>query len=439
MWIITNHSKTNKMKKSVITFAILVFTISVSAQKLIDIYKSGTVKLVADNEYAQGNNWDKVFETYYDTIYETPMGERKSLIIMPDGSVTVNHRYRNYYTKFSPEGVFENEFGITNKEGKKYKKTNAISGIINDNTFFTELDNMGNMICFNFDGNYVKTLKLDYMTRQMIPLSSNKIAVVGWVLWKTKIREFVAIVDYETNKQNIIWDHFTDRCKDFDHCTLFNYAYKFEKGGAFSFTTMPFSKMTGMSSPPKIACIGEKLVIGIPATGEILVYDLTGNLESKKVIDWATNYISVDEQIEIQQKAIDQYENKDIPVFASQKVTPAEIKLAQETILKQMKEDLGKISEPISLPTFSTLIKDSDGNILFFDFPEENDANKINVWVYENGGSFVCQSSFVCDEYELQINPHKMVFHNGYIYGLQHKKDVDGVPLRLVRFRLANN
>lgn len=417
----------------------LVFAISVSAQKLIDIYKSGTVKLVADIEYAQDNNWDKVFETYYDTIYGAPMGERKSLIILPDGSVTVNHRYRNYYTKFSPDGAFENEFGIRNKEGNRYKKTNAISGIINNNTFYTELDNMGNMICFDFDGNYVKTLKLDYMTRQMIPLSHNKIAVVGWVLWKTKIREFVAIVDFETNEQNIIWDHFTDRCMDFDHCKLFNYAYKFEKGGSFSFTTMPFSRMTGMSAPPKIACIGEKLVIGIPATGEMLVYDLAGNLQSKKMIDWAKNYISVDEQKEIQQKAITQYENKDIPVRANKKVAPDELKLAKETILKQMKEDLDNISEPISLPTFSTLIKDSDGNILLFDFPEENDANKFNVWVYENGGSFVCQSSFVCDEYELQINPHKMVFHNGYIYGLQHKKNVDGVPLRLVRFKLASN
>ena len=427
------------MKKLIFIFTLLVFALSVSSQKLIDIYKAGTVKLVADTEYALGNNWDEIFETYYDTIYGAPMGERKSIIIMPDGAITVNHRYRDYYSKFSPEGVFEKEFCITDKDGHTLKKINAISGIINDNTFYTALDNMGNMICFDFNGNYIKTLKLDYMTRQMIPLANNKIAVVGWVIWKTKFREFVAIVDYETNEQKIIWDHFTDRCEDFDHCKLFSYTYKFEKGGAFGFTTMPYSKMTGMSLPPKIACIGEQLVVGIPATGEILIYDVNGNLISKEKMDLPASYISLDEQKEIQQKAIDKYENTSMPVFAGQKVTPAEIKIAQETILKQMKGDLDKISEPIPLPTFSTLIKDSDGNILFFEFPEENNANKFNVWVYENGGSFVCQSSFICDDYELQINPDKMVFHNGYIYGLQHKKNVDGVPLRLVRFRLTNN
>jgi hypothetical protein len=54
----------------------------------------------------------------------------------------------------------------------------------------------------------------------------------------------------------------------------------------------------------------------------------------------------------------------------------------------------------------------------------------------QDGGKFVCQSSFVCDEYELQINPSKMAFSNGMIYGLQKLKKTDGVPLRLARFKL---
>ena len=105
------------MKK--LTFALLFafFVMSVSAQKLIDVYKKGIVKLLPDAEYAQGNNWDKVFETYSDTLYGKPMGNRKSLHLMPDGSVVVNHAYRNYYTKFSPNGSFEKEFGVKNNGG----------------------------------------------------------------------------------------------------------------------------------------------------------------------------------------------------------------------------------------------------------------------------------------------------------------------------------
>jgi len=433
------------MKKLLFTLFLAIITLTVSAQKLIDIYKKGTVKLVPDSEYGQGNNWDNVFKTYYDTIYSTPMGNRKSLKIMPDGSVIVNNTYRNFYTKFSPTGKFEKEFGIINTKGEQYKKINAIEGIINNNTFFTGLDNMGNMICFDFNGNYKKTLKLNYMTRQMIPLPNNKIAVVGWVIWSDRFRDFVSIVDYDTNIEKIIWEHFTERPAEIGHSKIFNYGYKYKAGGAFSITTMPFSKNLGMSSPPNIACVGNKLIIAVPTTAELLVYDIEGKAISKDKIEWAKNYISVAEQKEIQQKAIDKYKKTDTFNFSrwitpeKNTVTPEENKIAHDEILKQMEDDLGKISEPIPMPVFSTVLKDSDGNLLFFEYPKEEKANKFNIWVYENGGKFVCQSSFVCDDYNLEINPSKMVFHNGYIYGLQLLKNTNGVPLRLVRFKLTSN
>ena len=102
-----------------------------------------------------------------------------------------------------------------------------------------------------------------------------------------------------------------------------------------------------------------------------------------------------------------------------------------------MEADLTKVTDPIPIPFFSTIIKDSDGNLLIFEFPKEANANQFHVWIYKDNGTFVCQSSFVCDDYELEINPSKMVFHNGYIYGLQRLKNATGVPLRLVRFKIA--
>ena len=105
--------------------------------------------------------------------------------------------------------------------------------------------------------------------------------------------------------------------------------------------------------------------------------------------------------------------------------------------MKEMKADLDNISAPIPIPAFSTIIKDSDGNLLFFEFPKKENTNRFNVWVYGQKGEFVCQSSFESEEYDLQINPAKMVFYNGYIYGLQRLKKASGVPLRLVRFKLT--
>ncbi len=424
-----------KIKYLILICLLVIFAGRLQSQSLVDIYKKGTVKLVPDKEYAINNDWDKIFETYHDTIYNRPMGERKSIILTPDGSVVVNHAYRNYYSKFDSTGKFIKEFGIIGKSGKKFKDAYTIKGVLNGK-FFTSLDNMGRMYAFDYDGNYVKELKLDYMTRDMIPLKNNKFAVVGWVIWKEKFRDFVAIVDYNTNEQKIIWEQFTERNEKTERRKLFNYSYTFENNSSIHITTMPYSKNVGINTPPLIEFVKDQLVIALPVTGEILIYNINGNLKSKDEIEWTLNSISVEEQKEIQQKAIERMKNRKGKFSPS---SDEDNKKARTSILKQMEEDLNKISEPIPAPAFSTIIKDSDENLLFFDMPKEDGHNKFNVWVYGKEGQFICQSSFACDDYNLQINPSKMVFHNGYIYGLQTLKEVKGNPLRLVRFKIKGS
>jgi len=168
-----------------------------------------------------------------------------------------------------------------------------------------------------------------------------------------------------------------------------------------------------------------------------MVYDLNGNLKSKDKIDWARNYISVQEQKEIQMKAIDKYKGVKNPIFANW-VSPEENKAALDKVISEMEDDLKKISKPLKVPMFSNIIKDSDDNLLFFKFPKEVNANRFSVWIYKEDGKFISQSSFVCDDYDLQIIPSKMVFKDGYIYALQNLKRGSGVPLRLVRFKLSN-
>lgn len=425
------------MKKLFIGILIAFFALTASAQKLIDIYKSGTVRLIPDPEFAQGNNWNEVFESYSDTMYGKSVGNKKSLIIMPDGSIIVNHKYRNYYSKFSPNGKFEKEIGIRNSAGKQIKEPGPIEGIINNNTFFTKSDKMGKILCLDFNGNLKKTLTLDYSTHQMIALPNNKIAVVGWSIWANKFRDFVSIVNPENNEEEIIWDHFTSRTeidKDSQNNKINNPDSK--KVDILSIIGTP--DLRGISISPQIAIVGNQLIIAIQKSGEIVIYDLEKKSTSKMTLDFPKNYMSVEEQKEIQQNAIDNFKNLKIPAFV--KVSDRagfELKLKER--IKAMEAGLKEITEPIALPAFSTIIQDSDGNILFFEYPKEDNMNKFNVWVLGDDNKFVCQSSFVCDEYDLQINPSKMVFYNGYIYGLQIKKGSAGTPLRLVRFKLASN
>ena len=420
--------------KNLIIIILLISVHTMSAQPLSDIYKKGTVKLIPDKEYAQNNDWEKVFETYYDTINGKPTGESKSIILMHDGSLIVNHTNRNFYSMFDPAGKFVKEFGI-NKSGQQMKKAKNIQGILN-NIFLTEVDNLGNMVCFDFDGNYVKTLTLDYMVRDMISLPDNKIAVAGWAIWSTKTRDFVAIIDYNTNEQKVIWEQFTERTNI--RPSLFYYTYIFKNGGSIGINTIPYTRYF----PPLISYVKNRLVISLSESGEILTYNTNGTLISNDKIGWATKYLSVESQKEIQKRFIEKYKTEKIdPVWLTgidRNSRIEEYQNAIKEIIKQMENDLNKIIDPIPIPAFMTIIKDSDDNLLFFEMPEESGVNKFNVWVYNDTGKFLCQSSFVCDEYNLSITPSKMVFHNGYIYGLQKIKNAAGNPLRLVRFKISN-
>ena len=412
-------------------------SVLLNAQTLLDKYKTGVINLISDSGYAAGVDWDRALESWSDTMVGRWVGDRKSLMVTPGGSAIVSHHSRDFYTVFSPGGEFEGELQVKNKQGRPYRSLPHLHGVLDDHILYSGLDNMGIMLCFDKQGSLIKTLHLDYAARQIIPLPGKKLALVGWVLWSGSVREFVAIVDYETNEEQIIWDRFNPRTFSPGAARhMFHYEYSFREGGMVSASTMPFIRALGMSYPPIIANVKDKLIVTIPETGEILTYDLNGKLIHEQSIDWSKNYVSVEEQREIQRKAIERYRNITEPRFAAW-ASPEENRAARNYFVKEMEKDLAAIRQPIQMPMFSTLIKDSDDNLLFFEFPKEEGDNKFNVWIYNNGGQFVAQSSFRVQDYALEIKPSKMVFHDGYIYALVEKKGVNGVPLRVVRFELT--
>ncbi|MCL3782223.1 hypothetical protein EMN47_17685 [Prolixibacteraceae bacterium JC049] len=455
------------MRCIVLITLLVSIAFSAQSQKLIDIYKKGTIKLVADTEYGKNNNWNKVLSTYNDTLYGKHMGNRKNIQVLPDGSVVVSHAYRNFYSLFDAKGNFVKEFKVTNNSGKELK-VKQLAGVLDNSILFTGLDNMGYMKCFDFDGHLLKTLRLNYITKQMLPLPGKKIAVVGWAIWADRFRDFVAIVDYETNEEQYIWNHYTPRNND--KKVPFAYSHRFKKGGAVSMRTMPFMNNLGLRPAPQLTFANNRLIVAIPPTGEIIEFSLDGKKLSSKKVNWNANQISINEQNKIQKKAIagikanlkrmsspDYLKKLEAATRKTAKLQNSSAKELEEMLnkvrtqhkeqkekmmeaysamLKDMEKDLPKINKAIPKPFFSSCITDSDGNILFFEYPEKGKSNKLNVYSLDNGGKFICTSTFECNDFDLIINSGKLKFHKGYLYGIQKLKKADGIPLRVVRFKL---
>jgi hypothetical protein len=392
----------------------LLVGVPANAQKLLDLYKKGTIRLIADKTFAQGNNWDKVFATYRDSMGRSNVGARKSLVILPDQSIIVNNTYRNFYTKFNAQGKFVKEFNLKSTKGRVFKKAQAIKGVLGNNLLFCAIDDPGNMYVIDFNGTWVKTLKFNFMDGQSIALPRQKMAVTGWTLNDSEYIHLVSLVDYPTNTQKIIWERRETR---------------YDAYGTFGYPTF-------RNSGPIVASTNNQLIVVDPLKGELLMYNLDGKLLKRTPISWRGELISVQAQIAERRKALDQLKAYVIDKPMNGR-SVEELKAAKERSIELMEKDLNNVTEPIVKPCVATIIKDSDGNLLFFDYPKEKNDNNFHVWVYAKGGEFVCESKFVCDDYDLIINPNRMVFHNGYLYSLQNLKGAKGIPMRLVRFKLT--
>lgn len=403
-----------------------------TAQDVKTIYKQSSINLVADTKFGQGNDWNTIFSSYNDTMYDHHIGKRKSLVVLPDGSVIVSHVYKNFYTKFSATGEFVKEFGVTGKNGKRIKELEQIACVLNNETLVTMADKMGIIYCLDLDGNLKKTLKLNYSVRQIIALEDNKFAAVGLSTYKDKSRQFVVIVDYNTNKETIIWDMFIDDSDPAIRSS--NVKQKFSNGSIVSVSTHgAYDVVT--ATKPRISFVNNKLIIALAITGDILVYNINGKPISKYKLDWIPKSVSVNELIEKQKNKITKMKGNKYSFFSRLPDNEKSRKLKAEIITK-MEGNLKLITEPVNLPLISTIINDNKNNLLIFEYPTADNDNKFGVWVYNNGGKVVGKSSFACSDFELEIIPSKMVFHNGYLYSLQNIKNTNGIPMRLVRFKL---
>lgn len=427
--------------------AIVFFQAKGYSQTLLDTYKNGAVKLVPETNYAQDNDWNQVFRSYYDKMYDTYIGKRKYVTVLSDGSVVVSHSYTDYYTLFDKDGNFVREFSINTGKNKKLQK--PIAGALNDKVLYTKSDNMGKIHFVDLQGNVKKIVTVKYSVYDILPLPGDRLLVTGFVVGK-KSRDIVSIVDYNTGDQKVIYSYWWE---DGRYATSsagedvpFFYRKKLENGSEIMVGYHPADAVMPIgvrqsSIRARIAIVKQKIVVAAPSVNQIITYDLNGVELSRMNIPFGKKEVSVEEQKEILRKQIESTKNGTDPTIVpnvSMNVETEEYKkVIMPELVKKMEKDMALITEPVKLPVFTTVIKDSEDNLLFFEIPETKGGNKFNVWVYQDGGEFVCQSSFVCDDYDLVINADRMAFHNGYLYSVQDKKGAKGIPMRLVKFRLS--
>lgn len=418
-------------------------TLSVQAQQLSTIYKSGDIKLVPDRTYGQNNDWDKIFPDYKQTDHGRATGLYKQIVVAPDGSVFMSHRCRHSISLFDKNGNYVRDFGQKGKTKADFVYMPGVDGILDGKLLYTAAVD-GRMHFFDLSGKWVKTVTLKYMPLGTIPLRGGKIAVMGHVPYGDRSRQIISLLDVTSGKEKIIHSYFEMYSDDKKKSIVINPYFYTDKEGKQqrigNWITCSLPNNDPYFSRTRLATTTTgNLVTANPTTGEILIFDPSGKKLKQFRTDIQPDMITKEDRENYYQDALKNFKKLEADVA---KMT--EGKEYWENYVTQYRQQLEKFRDPANypehLPYFSEMLIDSENNILLFRFTRNQGSNKFDVFTYNNSGKKIASSSFSADDYELKINPSVFKFHKGYIYTyLRRKGENIGNPMRLVRFSLQTD
>jgi hypothetical protein len=409
------------LKLSGIALALILGTLPliVKTQSLTEIYKKDKILLEEVPDYANKNNWEKLFPDAGKVEFDKKTGLSKGIVVAPDGSVFMSHQTLYEIWKFDKNGNFLKKFGSHGSKPGQFLFHFSLYGMLEGKYIFTS-DCQGRMLFFDTEGKFIKKLQLDYMPLDIVPLGSSKIAILGFVVGKNN-KDILSIKDFNTGKEKIIWSQVAE---DPDKSGI---TIKLPKGGIMTLS-IPYSH----SSYTRIRLAASKtgnLIVGTPDNGNIIEYSPEG-IKLKSFASGITPLTISEEDIN---QSWDDYAKK----ISQSTMFSAEDK---KEVINQYKSQIGKFKDrslyPKHLPYFSSLITDSDGNILVFEFTKD-ETNKFRVYAFDASGKEIGSSSFVSKEYDISFIPSTFSFGKGYIYAVALKKNGGKVPVRLVKFRLG--
>ena len=424
---------------------LLAFLIA-NSQGLIETYKKNQIVLEEDPAFGTKNNWKELFYDIGATRNQGKDGQNKEIVVAPDGRIYMSHHSRHSISLYDKDGNFVKEFG--QRGGKKesdfiYMPT--VLGIM-DGKYLVTSSVDGRMLLFDLDGNWVKTIRLDYLPIRSAILKNGKIALLGHTSWTTKSRQFVAIRDIDSGKEKIIWDKFEDiptaepakpevASSQKKTGTV---VMKFKYGGMW-IMEFPYSK--AMFSQPQLLTNSEgNLILAFPETGEVKTYSADGILVKSISVSAGERLPVTKEDREAfykkLQNQIKEMEEKRDKAKESEKAYYNDV---VEKLTANSAKALDPEMYPEKLPTMSNCVFDSDNNLLVFAFTKEKNQNRFFVYTYNSAGQKVAESSFVSDKYNLNFGSSKFRFYKGSVIAVQTLKDEKAeVPVRLVKFNLKN-
>jgi translation initiation factor IF-1 len=365
-------------------------------------YKAKAVELIPEDSFLPQADWGTIFYEESKTNDIERYGLKKQIAIGPDKQIYISDRNNYTITILDKTGKRLKTFGKKGYEDGEFINNQDFDGILK-NEYLVISDNTGRINFFDLDGNFVKVIRIDFVPKNIFPLKSGNLIVWGHVpMTGKKSKDVLAELDFTSGRYTV----FYEQIEHYDHPDYITTETK--NGETIIMTAYSREKKTIRISSD------DKVVVAHNQSGIIKIYPrIKGKYQESEF-----NLKIEPEQITEEVKN-EYYEN-----FKSRLKS-----YGSDTSSAELVKVEGFFPE--HLPYFYNMILDDKNNALLFIYTN-NENQDYAFQAYSLDGTFLGQSEFKIDGYDLLSNMNRFIFRDGYIYTLALKHDED-YPLRIIK------
>ncbi len=382
-----------------------------------DIYQKGTLKLTPDNAFAQSLDWSRLFTANLPTRPQPRMATHEYLALAPDNTIYVvesNNYNAGTVFRFAADGsLLSTKADMSGKVDTSVWAKHLELPAVNDRNelWISEYTRLNRC---DTEGNVVAVTRLDHPITDLLFLKSGPLVLSGYVVTgqlSNPIRLSVSLWSAQDSREDVI-ANFNENA--------FIFALKLKDSQGMISIGTP----RGGVGKPFIAGTPEgNLVVGYSGSPEILLFSTEGNKIGGFTLPIQRPTLSPEQKNEAVQRIGKSLDS----LAADKKVAPEEIERARERLKDY----------PTTLPYYSDLLTDDQGNILVFLTDPLNPA-KVEFMAYAQSGKALGTCRLTMPQgVSLRLDGRKqMAIHAGWLYALI-RKDVSGKEqVQLARFKL---
>ena len=364
------------MKKLVLTFSIILIFYSFIAADLIDVYKKGEITVIPDLEFGTNTNWDILFRDV-----------DRWFAFLPNGNFFRSCTKNNKIYKFNEKGYLILEFGQYGQGPGDLNSPSELSILDEKYLVVKEYALSRRISIFDFEGKFVKLLKINYHANSCISLKNNKIAIVTGSTGPGERKVTRSRVDQVFIKN--IWTG-----KEINVASFTQEWMRSKLTAPHYYGRVYISKIDS-----------DKLLVSFTGNPEINIYSLNG----EKLFSFKLNL----ERKEVKKSDIDHLLDKTIENERTNQ--------GKEWMRQFIKMNRDKMSFPKSFPYYYKAAVDSEDNILVF-LNTWIDDSAVTFQVYSKDGQYVCTTKMNSGNYE---DVYPTIFYKNYIYSRLRRKGND--------------